>query len=863
MNKIPEIKTDVVYLRKRITISNIEDYSSYATKLELSSGFKFYMNGKEVFSQLEGIESKDYYQFLFPIHRIEEGQFMIAIELHRATISSSSSSTTTTTKFPYFRFISFGILGDESECSVFNYFGGNVIDEFPKLQYQTAINAFIIDYENTWKFAGMKVYNNIYATYSFGHNTYVPINQFYIISGNGGTSSYPKNVTIEVLLLNNTWIEYTKANEMNLQEKFESYSIQVLNSDLQINQIKFTLDIGQRMFSVGGLKMVNCQFYTCPKTDYLPETKTNTIVQAKCIDDPKGYRIFQCPFGKNPEWKELENHCESKPILLSSITEHTFVVGNTEKPVTLFSISGKVNNVTVIPSLPDCIINSTIGVYYSNCVYVKEKNDYMFVIENDIGSINVTIRIEVIDTDKPVILESLSSYTFYADLYTNIAYLFKIVGSNLEFTVEPKLPSGIKLNKKIGYIYGKTSSCFVAATYLFTCMNQYGSVKISVELNCTSNQEPVVVEIKKENNLYTNFNYSNYSLFTVAGRNLSYSIEPDLPSSLIFDSKTGYINGEVIIKDKKQRDMISEISNNYTVIVSNENGIDSKNITLSFKTATFPIVISDITNVKIPENEIINNYKILEIAGEVTEYSIVPELPDGITFNITTGEISGIPLQTVGNKMYRFTLNNSEGSSVVPMFLSFNVPETPIIYKQENSLTFYKTININSTKLVTATGKDTIKYEIKPTPPSGISFSSTTSSISGTPTEVSELTNYTISIKNDNGEIFTNISLEIITKTCNSEDIWPDTEMGKEHKIKCKGLYSGSKTRVCKRSNNDAVWESANEDCYIPVGYIIMFSLLALVVVFVTVIVGVYFYYTYQKKKRTVKPTEEAKFSDI
>lgn len=826
------------------------------------------MNGNEIFSHLSELEEgrkKDYYQFLLPIHKLEGGQFMVAVELHRINTASAAATTIgSSLVFPFFRFVSFGIIGDESECSELNYFGGNVVDEYPVPKtVGGAINAFLMDRENTWTMSGgMMKFTDIWVIYSFGHNTYVPINQFYIIAGNTVSNYFPKNVTIEILSSDGEWIEYAKESVLNLKQPFDSHSIKVINSDLQINQIKFTLRIDSSRFAVAGLRMVNCQFYTCPKTEYLPETITDSIVKADCIDDPNGYRLFQCPFGKDPEWKELENHCESKPILLSSVKDHSFVVGNTEKPFTLFSISGKVKNVTIVPDLPDCIISNKIGVYYSNCVYVVEKLDYIFVVENDIGSINFTINIDVIGTLKPVLIESLSSYTFYADLYIDIAYLFKIVGSDLVFSVEPELPSGIKLNKNVGYIYGKTSSCFIASTFLFTCVNQYGSVKLSVELNCTSNQEPVVVEIKEDYDLYSQVNYENYSLWIVAGRNLSYSIEPELPESLSLDSKTGYINGQLKLNEENKRSMVM-MESNYTVSVSNENGVDSKNISVSYQQPTKPIIISDSKKIKIPENEMINNYKILSIAGEVTNYEIDPPLPSGITFN-KEGEISGVPLETVGNKMYKFTLENEQGSSTVSMFLSFIPPKSPIIYSQEDSLTFYKTIEINSTKLVTATSKSAILYKIEPDVPRGMSFSSSTATISGTPTVESELTNYTIFISNSNNyQISTNVSIKVMIKTCDSDDIWPSTEIGKEHKIKCGSLHRGSKTRVCKRNNNDAIWEDVNEDCYIPVGFIILFSLLALVAIIVVVIAGVYFYYSYQKKNRTVKPTSEAKFSDI
>lgn len=146
-------------------------------------------------------------------------------------------------------------------------------------------------------------------------------------------------------------------------------------------------------------------------------------------------------------------------------------------------------------------------------------------------------------------------------------------------------------------------------------------------------------------------------------------------------------------------------------------------------------------------------------ATGATSYSLASgSLPPGISLSSNNGAISGSPSSS-GSYSFRVSANNSAGSTLTST-LSINVaPPAPVWIDQTINPTAYEDAPYNDG--VSASNSPT--YSISGgSLPSGISLSSSTGAITGTPT-VPGTYNFTVRAANATGAITTGLTLEVIS----------------------------------------------------------------------------------------------------
>jgi hypothetical protein len=125
-------------------------------------------------------------------------------------------------------------------------------------------------------------------------------------------------------------------------------------------------------------------------------------------------------------------------------------------------------------------------------------------------------------------------------------------------------------------------------------------------------------------------------------------------------------------------------------------------------------------------------------------------LPTGVTFNSTTGVLSGVPAAgTVGTYGIHFTAHNGVGSDAVQIFLLTVHGVAPVITSVPTK-TF--TVGTFASFTVTATGIPTPTFSESGTLPSGVTFDNTTGVLSGTAAP-GTTGNYPLSITAQNGAL--------------------------------------------------------------------------------------------------------------
>jgi hypothetical protein len=154
-------------------------------------------------------------------------------------------------------------------------------------------------------------------------------------------------------------------------------------------------------------------------------------------------------------------------------------------------------------------------------------------------------------------------------------------------------------------------------------------------------------------------------------------------------------------------------------------------------------------------------------------YSISPSLSSGLSFNTTTGLVSGSPTVAAAARTYTITGTNSIGSTS----RSFNltVEQAPAFTLSPSSLT--KSVGAsNSFYSISSTGGTISSYSISPeiTNTPGLSFSTSTGLISGIPTQASTARTYTITATNAFGSATRTFGLTVtaaITMSASQSEI--------------------------------------------------------------------------------------------
>jgi subtilisin-like proprotein convertase family protein len=202
--------------------------------------------------------------------------------------------------------------------------------------------------------------------------------------------------------------------------------------------------------------------------------------------------------------------------------------------------------------------------------------------------------------------------------------------------------------------------------------------------------------------------------------------------------------------------------NRWAVQVSSSGGTDTA-ILLIDVTAPGPNPPSGLSYSSPPvytKGTVINNLSPSTSGGGVVRYAVTPKLPSGLSMNSITGLISGTPLAPTPATPYTITATNPDGSTttslnitvidIAPSALTYS--SNPATYRIDQAITLNAPTN---------SGGAVVSYAVTPALPAGLSLSTTTGIISGTPTELSTSANYTITATNTGGSTTAQLNIAV------------------------------------------------------------------------------------------------------
>jgi hypothetical protein len=246
-------------------------------------------------------------------------------------------------------------------------------------------------------------------------------------------------------------------------------------------------------------------------------------------------------------------------------------------------------------------------------------------------------------------------------------------GAASSWGISPVPPAGLSFNSSNGSLTGTPTNQQAAASYVITATNAFGSDTLTITIEI-SPQAPdlgfLAVSVYQYNR---NVSITPITPSNGGGTATSWNVVPSLPSGLTISQTTGAISGTPTSTQ-------SAIS--YTITATNSGGSDSLNISIE--------VLDQAPSISY------TSYQFSFVAGRAiasvspsvsgdspTSWAISSTLPNGLLFNVASGQISGVPNSVFSAASFTITAQNTGGNSSVT--IQIEVLSAPISQNSEQT----------------------------------------------------------------------------------------------------------------------------------------------------------------------------------
>ena len=163
-------------------------------------------------------------------------------------------------------------------------------------------------------------------------------------------------------------------------------------------------------------------------------------------------------------------------------------------------------------------------------------------------------------------------------------------------------------------------------------------------------------------------------------------------------------------------------------------------------------------------NSAATGFSINSTGGAIASFAISPAAPAGMSFSTTTGAFTGTPTTVAAATVYTVTGTNATGSAAQTFTFTVSSGLAAPAFTLSSSSESAGTGSAMTGYTISSTGGAIASYAISPaisTTP-GLSFSTATGQISGTPTTVAAAQAYTITATNASGSAVQTFTLTIV-----------------------------------------------------------------------------------------------------
>ncbi|MBT5736252.1 MAG: hypothetical protein HOI28_05365, partial [Euryarchaeota archaeon] len=357
---------------------------------------------------------------------------------------------------------------------------------------------------------------------------------------------------------------------------------------------------------------------------------------------------------------------------------------------------------------------------------------------------------ELFSLQAPIISYSPSSYTLIKDVAMSSATPTNSGGAITSWAISPAISSGLNFDTSTGVISGTPTVVYVSTVYTITATNSGGSDTATVTIVVNDEVPSSLAYSPNSFTLTKDVAMSTVTPTISGGAVTSWAISPAISSGLNFDTSTGVISGTPTVV---------YVSTVYTITATNSGGSDTATVTIvvNDEIPSFTYPYSSYTFTK---DQTIPTIYPTNTGGHATTWE-TSGLPNGLAINSVSGYIWGIATTVTPATTYTIYANNSGGSDSTTITITVNnVAPNTIVYSSHDLVLEKGTAMTTTTPAIS--GGSVTTWEISPSIPSGLTFSSSTGAISGTPSilQTTSVT-YTIWANNSGGWTSTEMNITI------------------------------------------------------------------------------------------------------
>ena len=407
----------------------------------------------------------------------------------------------------------------------------------------------------------------------------------------------------------------------------------------------------------------------------------------------------------------------------------------------IYKISGDVFSSTVITTISGVNANSNMAIDAANNIYITTSTG--------VSKYNITGNTTTTPITAGAHINGPSGVA--VDAAGNI-YVLNLTGGTLEKfnsagVWQSTLVSG--LSSPYGLAMDGSGDFFVGQTGS-TTISSYTSTGAAFLSNISFGGYGLAIDSRGV--LYASNDNVSANRYAPNG---GYYINKTLPTGLSFANTNGIISGTPTV---------ASASTAYKITGYNSSGSSSATVTISTATLAPSITYTPSTAV-FQLNQVVN-YTPVNTGSPATGYSISPATfpaGSGLSFNLSTGAITGTLGATFSATNYTVTATNSTGNGTANITLSCIFTAPSLSYSPSS---YNYPVDVAITALNPAnTGGVVSTWTITPvtTPlPAGLSFSTSTGAISGTPTTITSAANFNIKGTNSQGNSTATVTIAVV-----------------------------------------------------------------------------------------------------